>query len=255
MASPFPGMDPYLEGAEWTSVHAELSAEIAKQLNVKLSSGYVARMVRRFIMEDVGGVSLVHHKTTIPDTGVYKVKEATAPYDLSQQHPIQIETIIAEEKIPVHSVEIRDTANQQLVTSIEILSPTNKRGDGFEQYVLKRSRILASSTHLLELDLLRKGRRIPTQTLLPTADYYIFLSRVEKQPMMDVWPVQLSMPLPIVPIPLLVGDADVMLDLQAAFTSAYEAYRYDLAVDYTTPPDVPLEAETAVWAKTLLSTY
>jgi hypothetical protein len=32
MPSPFPGMDPYLEGSEWTSVHAELSSEIARQL-------------------------------------------------------------------------------------------------------------------------------------------------------------------------------------------------------------------------------
>ena len=28
MPSPFPGMDPYLEGALWTTVHFSLSAEI-----------------------------------------------------------------------------------------------------------------------------------------------------------------------------------------------------------------------------------
>ena len=30
MPSPFPGMDPYLEGSLWTTVHAQLSAEIAR---------------------------------------------------------------------------------------------------------------------------------------------------------------------------------------------------------------------------------
>jgi len=38
MPSPFPGMDPYLEGSEWTSVHAELSSEIVRQLAPKLVS-------------------------------------------------------------------------------------------------------------------------------------------------------------------------------------------------------------------------
>ena len=32
MPSPFPGMDPYLEGSEWSSVHVALSAEMARQL-------------------------------------------------------------------------------------------------------------------------------------------------------------------------------------------------------------------------------
>ena len=32
MPSPFPGMDPYLEGARWMGVHGQLIAEIARQL-------------------------------------------------------------------------------------------------------------------------------------------------------------------------------------------------------------------------------
>ncbi len=31
MPSPFPGMDPYLEGSLWMSIHAQLGAEIARQ--------------------------------------------------------------------------------------------------------------------------------------------------------------------------------------------------------------------------------
>jgi len=40
MPSPFPGIDPYLEGSEWTSVPAELSSEIARQLSPKLRPKY-----------------------------------------------------------------------------------------------------------------------------------------------------------------------------------------------------------------------
>lgn len=36
MPNPFPGMDPYLEGDLWTTVHTDLCAEVARQLTPKL---------------------------------------------------------------------------------------------------------------------------------------------------------------------------------------------------------------------------
>ncbi len=55
-------------------------------------------------------------------------------------------------------VEIRDRRNRQLVTGIELLSPANKRpGGDRDQYLAKRQRILASTAHLVEIDLLRGG--------------------------------------------------------------------------------------------------
>ena len=51
MPSPFPGMDPYLEGSEWTSVHVELSSEIARQLAPKVRPKYIVRTARRFVTE------------------------------------------------------------------------------------------------------------------------------------------------------------------------------------------------------------
>lgn len=50
----------------------------------------------------------------------------------------------------------------------------------------------------------------------------------------------MQQPLPTVPIPLLPGDPDVLLDLQAAFTAVYDLLGYDLLIDYANPPDVPL---------------
>jgi hypothetical protein len=38
MPNPFPGMDPYLEGDLWISVHTDLCAEIARQLAPKALS-------------------------------------------------------------------------------------------------------------------------------------------------------------------------------------------------------------------------
>jgi len=53
-------------------------------------------------------------------------------------------------------------------------------------------------------------------------------------------------------MPLLPGDPDVSLDLQLAFTTVYDDLGYDLAVDYTRPPEVPLEGEAVAWAEECL---
>jgi len=206
MPSPFPGMDPYLEGSEWTSVHAELSSEIARQLSPKLRPKYIARTARRFM-------------------------------------PL---------RIPHVTIEIRDVTNRELVTAIEVLSPTNKRGDGYREYLNKRRRVLSSMAHLLEIDLLRKGNRVPMQKPLPPAPYFVFLSRAERRPMTEIWPIQLDTRLPIVPVPLLAGDPDVALDLQLALNTVYDLLNYDLSVDYTHSPEVPLENEAANWAEECL---
>jgi hypothetical protein len=51
------------------------------------------------------------------------------------------------------------------------------------------------------------------------------------------------------PVPLLANDPDVILDLQAAFTAAYDVPGYDLIVDYSEPPEVPLSDREAAWVQ------
>ncbi|MGV3721254.1 MAG: DUF4058 family protein [Actinomycetota bacterium] len=49
--SPFPGMDPCLEGSSWMSVYMQLTAEIARQLAPKLRPRYVALTTERTVLE------------------------------------------------------------------------------------------------------------------------------------------------------------------------------------------------------------
>ena len=70
--------------------------------------------------------------------------------------------------------------------------------------------------------------------------------------MAEVWPFTISQPLPIVPVPLLAGDGDVPLNLQGALNTVYDLSGFDLVIDYTQPPDVPLPPEAAAWADNLL---
>ena len=53
-------------------------------------------------------------------------------------------------------------------------------------------------------------------------------------------------------VPLLPPDKDVVLDLQEAFTNCYDEADFDLLLDYTAPPDVPLPAPWDKWARKLI---
>ena len=245
MPSPFPGMDPYLEGSLWMSVHTPLIVEIARQLNHRLSPRYVALTTRRFVM-DTPEESEVVIGEVYPDVAVARSNSgAGVPAQSTAgtiSPPLRMATIVRT-PIPHTTVEIRDVEHRQLVTVIEVLSPTSKRGDGYKEYLNKRDRILRSNTHLIEIDLLRKGRRVPMQGTLPSVPYFVFVCRVELRLLTEIWPITMEQPLPDIKVPLLPGDDDAAMDLQAALTTVYDENRFHSVIDYSKPPDVPLSPE------------
>jgi hypothetical protein len=95
-------------------------------------------------------------------------------------------------------VEVRTVGDETLVTAIEVLSPANKRPgvDGADAYEKKRQELYRSTAHLLEIDLLRAGRRPLFARPLPEAPYFIYLSRVQRRPTTDIWPLSLRAPIP-----------------------------------------------------------
>ena len=169
MASPFPGMDPYLEGS--MNFHHQFSAEIARQLSPKLLPKYVAVTAERFVLDEPNGIAIATGPL-YPDVGEYKTGKDSPRVSAvtSTQAPLRIATKVPE-KVPHVSIEIRDAKNHRLVTAIEVLSPSNKRGHGRREYVSKRRRILVSSAHLMEIDLLHEGRRVPMRQPLPDAPF------------------------------------------------------------------------------------
>ena len=265
MPSPFPGMDPYLEGPQWTGVPTELSVEIARQLSPRLQPRYVARTNERFIVttpEIENGVAVstgvypdafVADRGPLPGDPVPGGGTTTGGLAVAPP-PLRMATVMPE-TVRLVTVEIRDVAERRLVTSIEVLSPTNKQGDGREEYLTKRQRMLLSTAHLMEIDLLRAGQRVPMREPLPPSPYFVFLSRAERRPLTDVWPIALAAPLPTVPVPMLPDDADVPLDLQQALTSVYDTFRYERTIDYTRPPETPLPPPEAAWAEERLRTW
>ncbi len=148
--------------------------------------------------------------------------------------------------VPNFRIEIRNTNDRKVVTTIQLLSPINKEG-GREEYLGQRRQFLTSSANLLEIDLHHQGHRLPMGGPYPPGNYFVLLSRAQKRPWTEVWPIAIDQALPTVPVPLLKGDPDVPLNLQEAFARVYDEGGFDLAVDYRRPPDVELHAGESAW--------
>jgi hypothetical protein len=143
-----------------------------------------------------------------------------------------------------------DRASRQVITVIELLSPTNKRpGPNRLRYMTKRADLLNSPAHFVEIDLLRGGPPMPAIDR-PECDYSVLISRPDGRPGAGFGAIALRDPLPTVPIPLRTGEPDAHLDLRAALDRAYDeaGYRYFL---YEHPPDPPLDGADAKWAELL----
>jgi hypothetical protein len=148
-------------------------------------------------------------------------------------------------------LEIRDRDSHELVTVVELLSPTNKyAGPDREQYLVKARQLQRSYVHFVEVDLLRGGPRMPWLDM-PECDYCVVVSRVERRPIAGFWPIHLREGLPEIPIPLRHGDADARVDLQQVLHRIYDAAGYAYHI-YSSPPEPKLSTADADWAAPLL---
>jgi Protein of unknown function (DUF4058) len=241
MKSPFPGMDPYLEGYLWPDVHNRMAAVISELLAPQIAPKYVARL-ELYTVDDSSPETEVG--IMYPDVEILKrnnlLKEPEVAYG-SRVVITEPTVIIASNKaihlnIPV--IEIRDVAKNQLITAIEILSPVNKRKPGLEPYQEKRMDLHRSGVHLLEIDLLRRGTRPFVHPRLPQSDYLALLMRAGTRKT-EAWAFSVNEDLPVLPVPLVAPDPDAKLDLKQALDLIYERSLYQLSIDYQKDPPPP----------------
>jgi hypothetical protein len=256
MPSPFPGMDPFIEGQQWRDLHHGMISMIQELLAPNVLPRYVV-----LVEEDVylipardEGAETRRAKQIIPDAFIVEGQGAAArPTGGSTATLIPIEPVtltlppLVEQRQAYLTVRYRET--REVVTVIEFLSPTNKGPDGRNEFLRKREEVLQSPAHLVELDLLRGGERLPTVEPLPPGDSYAFVSRVPHRPKAAVYVWPLSHLLPAIPIPLAGEDPDVWLNLQLAFTTVYERAAYAYSLDYRQPVEQPLNETDAAWVR------
>ncbi len=148
-------------------------------------------------------------------------------------------------------LEVRRLPELSVVSVIEVLSPSNKIGDGYWEYMARRQAVLGRPVNLVEIDLLIGGRRMALKA--PQTHYTVLISRADRRETVDVYGWGLRDPLPVVPVPLRWPDPDISVDLGEVFDTAYSRGRYDRAVRYEGLPAAGLEESDAAWASKLLT--
>ena len=259
MKRPFPGMDPFLE-RHWEDVHHRLIQYACDALQPHLPDELWARVEERvFVESDSERISHI-----IPDVHVSRVypPPKSQPAELKEGGAAVAEPVVFDLhdlEITEGYIKILDRAGGKVVTVIEFLSPTNKRGGtGQTKYLEKQAEVLHSDASLVEIDLVRAGQRVLAlpHYEIPIAhrgDYLACISPGWKRNRRELYPMPLRQRLPVLPVPLRQQESPVNLDLQALVDQTYTTGRYD-RLDYVAELDTPLSAADAAWAEALLKT-
>lgn len=261
MPSPFPGMDPYLEyAAFWSSFHTRFMVAIADAIAPQLGTQYYVEVESRTYQTDDQDDEIL---IGIPDAIVFAERGEAKSVPDSEQQTGSVATQVQPQKISLpmpielyqRYLEVREMGTDEVITIVELLSPTNKRAkDGRADYEKKRRLILASQTHLVELDLLRGAKPMAMHGVRTDATYRILVSRSEQRPIADLYAVMLDQPLPDIPIPLKSGEPEPVLALQAVFDQLYDRARYATRIDYRQPlPPPKLSEAQQEWLNTVLA--
>ena len=122
---------------------------------------------------------------------------------------------------PTPFLEIRHE-NQEIITTIEVLSPSNKSGKtGFSSFEDKQNMLARNGVNLIEIDLLQKGRR---RWRDPRADSATYLISVlwGGESAVQMWSSSVGDSLPTIPVPLRFPDGEIGLNLEAIIQDYYQ---------------------------------
>ena len=267
MPSPYPGMDPYLERPSlWPGVHNSIAGDLYTQLNAVLPNQYVAILEASDVVLQVED-GFRGRQRTVPDIGIIQQTTASAselgvavaepPSRESVYDTIPNEVVVSLAQVTVYDLtqpsapDALGTDEERFVdgvpvTSIEILSPTNKRSRGPDRdaYERKRQSVLASGRGLVEIDLLRTGTGYVSQPD-PLRPYSVCVHFPSQSQPGRCYRAGLADPLPTFAVPLLPVDGFVLADLQQAIRTTYDRGPFGKLIDYTQPPVPPLDESLA----------
>src|SRR5262249_32512988 len=205
MASPLPGMDPFLEEeAIWPVFHHQMVMCLYQILLPGLVDRYRARVAQRH----------------------YATQQALFTSVIRQEHHEDY-------------IEIRQRSDGRLVTLLDIVSPANKTTQvGRQAYLDKRREGRSANANLGAIDLVLQGQ--PTldysREALPEWDYIVAVSRSTQPERFEIYTTTLQKRLPRFRLPLAADDRDTVLDLHTAFTRCYEQGGFPGKIDYKRDP-------------------
>jgi hypothetical protein len=253
MASPFPGMDPYLE-AHWRDIHSRLIIYACDALQSHLPGGLRARVEESVLLETPAGIG---DHPLFPDVRVVEYAMRRVPGAELDAGVVLAEPLVVDvepETVTEPFIQIIDReSGNRVVTVIEFLSPSNKSpGANREQYLRKQHEVCSSDANLVEIDLNRFGIHtlaFPLTFIKARArtSYMACVRRANRRGKAEVYLMWLWERLPTLKIPLRATDVDVPLDLQALVEQCYRNGAYEGTLHYAAPPDPPLLGAEKEW--------
>jgi hypothetical protein len=166
-------------------------------------------------------------------------------------------TSIIREEYTEEFIEIRTRSDNRLVTLLEVVSPANKTTPaGRQAYLEKRKEATAQRAGIVEIDLVLQGK--PTLNYsrdgLPEFDHAVSVTKATAPDRYEIYTATLQKRLPKFKLPLAPDDKDALLDLQGAFSRAYDLGGFHSVIDYkkAPPADVPLSDTYKTWIQDML---
>jgi hypothetical protein len=253
----FPGMNPWLEQpALWPDVHSRLITSMADELAPRLAPRYFVGVETRTTFVTDLDIDRIYQ----PDVTIQSAQRGgqLRGSGVAVLDPVAIQllevVIPVSEEIEETFVAIQELPGRKLVAVIDVLSPTNKKtAEGRKEYLKKRDDLIKTRVSLVEVDLLRGGAPMPVKSPPPQTDYRIIICRAGRSKSAELYSFSWMTPIPSIPIPLLPGDAEPMLELNAVLHALIDRARYDLVIDYQKPPLPPLRPEDEPWAAAVIA--
>jgi hypothetical protein len=250
-------MDPYLEAQPfWADFHMAMILAMKIALNKRVPKRYSVWTDIHVWIHEPG--SMVRRRPVRPDAFLV-TDDAADKANLETTTAVMsapaMATLPTRRRTGNRYLKIKETRTDRVVTVVELLSPANKKpGADRDDYLTKRNLNFAEQINLVELDLLRGGKRMPMgRPSPPDAEYFTLVCRGMDFPKTGIWPMHLRDPLPDVPVPLDPEDDVVMLPLQECLAVAYDNGSYERTIEYSKPAKPPLPPRDAAWARELVA--
>jgi hypothetical protein len=208
MTSPFPGMDPYLEGSTlWPEFHSLLIKCLYKTLTTGLLVDKYQTLIkgREYQTE---GVS--HHEDYL---------EIHSPIDGSL----------------LTWIDIISPTNK--TTDV-----------GRQAYLKTRNETRNIPSNLVEIELSLQGKPLMDYSRegLPDWDYGVTVARATNLERMEIYTSTLEKRLPRFRLPLQRDDRDAVIDLQSQFSCVYSEANFAARINYSQEPGIPLTEDQRV---------
>ena len=216
MASPFPGMDPYLEDEKrWPAFQPVVVQALYQMLLPGLMDRYRARVGER----------------------IYCSEQALFTSIIREEHKEAF-------------IEVRQRSDGRLITLVEVVSPANKiTAEGRKLYLERRDEVKKMNANVVEIDLVLQGQTLIdyAKDAAPTWDYAVVVTRWTHPDRYEIYSATLPKRLPRFRVPLASDDRDTVLDLQSAVARAYDQGDFGKHIDYTRDPATRLSDDNRKW--------